>query len=64
MKQFVPLTDDMLYRAGGPPAMLVPYHCGVACWHRAREEMDVEIEASQANDGDWFSDARSVCRQA
>jgi hypothetical protein len=31
MLQFVPLTDDVLYAAGGPPALLVPYRCGLAC---------------------------------
>ena len=33
MWQFVPLSDDMLYGAGGPPGPLVPYRLGVACWH-------------------------------
>lgn len=32
MRQFVPMTDDMLYRAGGPPEPLVPYRPGVLCW--------------------------------
>lgn len=32
MWQFVPLSDDMLYGAGGPPGPLVPYRSGVACW--------------------------------
>lgn len=32
MWQFVPLSDDMLYGAGGTPGPLVPYRSGVACW--------------------------------
>jgi hypothetical protein len=31
--QFVPMTDELLYRAGGPPGRLVPYRTGVDCWH-------------------------------
>ena len=31
MKQFVPITDDLLYRLGGPPGPLVPYRIGVSC---------------------------------
>lgn len=38
MKQFVAMTDDVLYRGDGPPVPLVPYQCGVFCWHRLREE--------------------------
>ena len=33
MRQFVPITDDLLYRADGPPGILVPYRTGVECWH-------------------------------
>jgi hypothetical protein len=39
MKQFVAMTDDMLYRSDGPPGPIVPYQCGVFCWHRLREEV-------------------------
>lgn len=38
MKQFVAMSDDELYRADGPPGPLVPYQCGVFCWHQLREE--------------------------
>ncbi len=38
MKQFVAMTDEMLYRSDGPPGPLVPYQCGVFCWHQLREE--------------------------
>lgn len=33
MRQFVPMTDELLYRAGGPPGRLVPYRAGLECWH-------------------------------
>jgi hypothetical protein len=38
MKQFVAMTDDVLYRPDDLPGPLVPYRCGVFCWHRLREE--------------------------
>jgi hypothetical protein len=38
MKQFVAMSDDELYRTEGPPGPLVPYQCGVFCWHQLREE--------------------------
>jgi hypothetical protein len=41
MKQFVAMTDDVLYRSDGPPGPIVPYQCGVFCWHQLREEMQV-----------------------
>lgn len=37
MKQFVAMSDDELYRAEGPPGPLVPYQCGVFCWHQLQE---------------------------
>ncbi|MFT3790279.1 MAG: hypothetical protein QM741_04185 [Rudaea sp.] len=27
------MSDDLLYRAGGPPGRLVPYRAGLDCWH-------------------------------
>ena len=38
MKQFVAMSDDELFRAKGPPGPLVPYQCGVFCWHQLRDE--------------------------
>jgi len=38
MKQFVPITDDMLYRGGGPPGPLVPYCVGMMCGWMAGAE--------------------------
>ncbi|MBN8885445.1 MAG: hypothetical protein J0I77_06980 [Rudaea sp.] len=38
MRQFVPMTDEMLYRAGGPPCRLVPYRAGLDCWHALGED--------------------------
>ncbi len=38
MRQFVPMTDELLYRAGGPPGRLVPYRAGLNCWHALGED--------------------------
>jgi len=38
MRQFVPMTDDMLENVGPLSGPLVPYQCGVPCWHRLRVE--------------------------
>ena len=38
MRQFVPMTDDMLENADRLPGPLVPYQCGLPCWHRLRVE--------------------------
>lgn len=38
MRQFVPMTDDMLENADELPGPLVPYQCGLPCWHRLRGE--------------------------
>jgi len=40
MRQFVPMTDDMLENADQLPGPLVPYQCGLPCWHRLRGEPD------------------------
>lgn len=37
MLQFVPLTDDMLFRAETLLPPLVPYQCGLSCRHGLRE---------------------------
>jgi hypothetical protein len=34
MRQFVPMTDDLLYDTARLPGPLVPYQCGVPCWHQ------------------------------
>jgi len=38
MRQFVPLTDEMLYAMGGLPGPLVPYRAGLACWRALGNE--------------------------
>lgn len=40
MLQFVPMTDDVLYRQQDLPGPLVPYRCGLPCWHELRVERD------------------------
>ena len=42
------MTDDMLYRSDGPPGPIVPYQCGVFCWHRLREEAAEDAVATPA----------------
>lgn len=32
------MTDEMLYRVGGPPGRLVPYRVGLDCWHALGED--------------------------
>ena len=46
VKQFVAMSDDELYRTEGPPGPLVPYQCGVFCWHQLREEATASTSAS------------------
>jgi hypothetical protein len=51
MRQFVPMTDEMLYApgnvvAGNEPLRLVPYQCGVPCWHR------LGVESGSTRDAD------------
>ena len=38
MRQFVPLTDEMLYQMSGLPGPLVPYRAGLECWHALTDE--------------------------
>jgi hypothetical protein len=38
MRRFIPMTDELLYRAGGPPGRLVPYRTGLDCWHALGED--------------------------
>jgi hypothetical protein len=39
MQQFVAITDDELFRKDGLPGPLVPYQCGVSCWHQLRDSL-------------------------
>jgi len=50
MKQFVAMTDEMLYRPDGPPGPLVPYQIGVFCWHQLREDVRDSWCALEARD--------------
>ena len=40
MLQFVPMTDDVLYRTDDLPGPLVPYRCGLPIWHQLRTPHD------------------------
>jgi hypothetical protein len=33
MRQFIPMTDELLFGAASLPGPLVPYRTGVQCWH-------------------------------
>jgi hypothetical protein len=50
MRQFVPMTDELLYRAGGPPGRLVPYRAGLACWHALGEDGIYRFEQDGASE--------------
>ena len=47
MKQFVPLTDEMLYSLVGPPVPLVPYRCGLPCQRELSEEHKPPVRARE-----------------
>jgi hypothetical protein len=32
------MNDDLLYRPDALPGPLVPYRCGLPCWHQLQEE--------------------------
>jgi hypothetical protein len=51
MKQFVAMSDDMLYRADGLPGPLVPYQCGVFCWHQLRDEAMGPVSHAGSSNG-------------
>jgi hypothetical protein len=45
MRQFVPMTDDMLEQPDRLPGPLVPYQCGFRCWHRLQVEPERALPA-------------------
>lgn len=46
MRQFVPMTDDMLEHSDRLPGPLVPYQCGYRCWHRLQVEPERALPPS------------------
>ena len=50
MHQFVPVTDEMLYRPDGPRMLLVPYRCDVPCWHQLQREVPQAFASIAAAD--------------
>jgi len=38
VRQFVPMNDDLLYQPDALPGPLVPYRCGVPCWHQLQTQ--------------------------
>jgi len=60
MKQFVAMTDEMLYRPDGPPGPLVPYQIGVFCWHQLREEVRAGLAACATEARDALRESRDA----
>lgn len=66
MRQFVPMTDELLYRAGGLPGRLVPYRVGVDCWHALGEDGvyhfndDAILAAVPRHPGDAANDGAAI----
>jgi hypothetical protein len=48
MRQFVPMTDELLNQLGALPGPLVPYHCGIPCLH-ALSASEMTRESAQAS---------------
>jgi len=48
MLQFVPMTDDVLYRTQDLPGPLVPYRCGLPCWHQLQAEGEAPAQPMPA----------------
>jgi hypothetical protein len=44
VRQFVPMSDDFLDSREALPGPLVPYQCGLPCWHQLRTEQPVGDE--------------------
>ena len=45
MRQFVPMTDELLSQLGALPGPLVPYHCGIPCLHALSETESTRASA-------------------
>ena len=50
VRQFVPMSDELLYRSEVPPGPLVPYRCGLPCWHQLRADCEKRSD-DDARDG-------------
>ncbi|HSE11969.1 MAG TPA: hypothetical protein VLB69_04970 [Rudaea sp.] len=48
MRQFVPMTDDMLERVDELPGPLVPYQCGLPCWHGLQADPERALRTQAA----------------
>lgn len=64
MKQFVPITDELLYSHDGPVLRLVPYRCGLPCSHDAAARLTRQSGFRDARDDERsaFNVEPSVCR--
>ena len=57
MKQFVPLTDEMLYDLAGPPVPLVPYRCGMPCSREMSEAREPVLRSRERREEAVMSNA-------
>ena len=57
MRQFVPMNDDLLYQPDALPGPLVPYRCGVPCWHQLQTQPTADskrdLDKIQAQINEW-----------
>lgn len=44
------MNDDLLDRSATLPGPLVPYRCGVPCWHQLRDEAEARVDGAQEDD--------------
>ena len=56
MRQFVPMTDEMLSQLASLPGPLVPYRCGVPCRHALSEVTPTISTPSSARDLEHVAD--------
>lgn len=64
MKQFVPITDDVLYRHEQLPGPLVPYRFGLECLRDMREPHYDSRAMTRPADADAVSASPSSCLPA
>jgi hypothetical protein len=56
VRRFVPVSDELLYQSDAVRGPLVPYRCGLPCWHQLR---DAAADGPAEDVADDDSDARA-----
>jgi hypothetical protein len=54
------MSDDLLYQSGALPGPLVPYRCGLPCWHQLRDAAAARPEDDAADDDSGARARREV----